>query len=562
MRISASPPSFIESGPAASVGSSDGEYSRLFDKAVRDVAKETSTRKNFLNEERAAGQSADDKAADADTNGKIARSAAQHQTKAVMEKAAPAAAADARGESARQDVAADSADAESDRLTTIDALGRLLGGDFSAAASPTTAESIASASSDGAASSDSVASQARPAVVTPGVDGFELAGNVADVADKARGKVSLEVVHMETHFEPRSDAFVLVEGETPAAVAAETRIDADAKSRRLPVPDAGTAASAVSKLPIASDAPVRNVAPRTDAPAVLQMRAAIDGQIKDARQLAAAAGAARTDGVEPADADQPRLSFEEALARLGDPRGSDAASVDEDTRRDRGAQFSARADGQARGVNENIARGTISAPSGKADEGAPAALFFPSMTGQVASRVIDALGSGLTSARAPDAAPGNAYVRLTAGGAALKTLTIQLQPEELGRLDVTMRLVEGQLTLEIAATEAGTAKVLAEDREGLRKLLQHAGFSLDDTSITIVSRDVGATQARTAPTEASAQNGSRTGSDAGSQADDGASAHSGGGRDNSGNGDDRQNARRQSAADRASASLKAASTYL
>ncbi|RZI60956.1 MAG: flagellar hook-length control protein FliK, partial [Zymomonas sp.] len=115
-------------------------------------------------------------------------------------------------------------------------------------------------------------------------------------------------------------------------------------------------------------------------------------------------------------------------------------------------------------------------------------LPLASMTGQVAGRVIDALGATLASQR-PSDLPNEAYLRMTAGGAALKTLTIQLQPETLGKLDVSMRLVDGQLTLEIAATEAETAKVLAQDREGLRKLLQHAGFSIDEASITIVSRD-------------------------------------------------------------------------
>ena len=76
-----------------------------------------------------------------------------------------------------------------------------------------------------------------------------------------------------------------------------------------------------------------------------------------------------------------------------------------------------------------------------------------------------------------------------------------------------MRLVEGQLTLELAATEAGTARVLAADRDGLKKLLEHAGFSLDDASITIVTRD-GSLQT---PLRGAGADGGATPQDAGSR---------------------------------------------
>lgn len=128
----------------------------------------------------------------------------------------------------------------------------------------------------------------------------------------------------------------------------------------------------------------------------------------------------------------------------------------------------------------------VAAPSGS---GAPSAV--PAMSVQVAERIIDAFG-GPGSSRPVDEAPSGSHLRLRAGGGALKTLVIQLQPENLGLLHVSMRLQDGQLMLEIAADKVETARMLGEDRAALRSLLEKAGFSLEDSSIVVAVREAGA----------------------------------------------------------------------
>lgn len=105
---------------------------------------------------------------------------------------------------------------------------------------------------------------------------------------------------------------------------------------------------------------------------------------------------------------------------------------------------------------------------------------------------------------------------MRAGGAALKTLTIQLKPEHLGTLDVSMRLSEGRLTVELAASRADTAVLLAEDRGALRQLLERAGFSVDDAAITVIAKDIQPNATRAADGSASSGNGDNSGSGASS----------------------------------------------
>lgn len=117
---------------------------------------------------------------------------------------------------------------------------------------------------------------------------------------------------------------------------------------------------------------------------------------------------------------------------------------------------------------------------------------LPTLSTQVAGRIVDAFSGVFSGGTAPtrsEASSHEAQLRLRAGGAVLKTLTIQLQPEHLGTLNISMSLKDGQLTLEMAANRAETARLLSQDRGALRSILEKAGFSIDDAAIAIVSRD-------------------------------------------------------------------------
>lgn len=111
-------------------------------------------------------------------------------------------------------------------------------------------------------------------------------------------------------------------------------------------------------------------------------------------------------------------------------------------------------------------------------------------------------------------APTGETMRMRAGGAALKTLEIQLQPAHFGKLEVVMRVVDGQMAIQLAVTEAETMMRLEDDREGLRSVLKSAGFDVDDASISITLRDQGAPQRQVAASDAG-QMGARLGQDAG-----------------------------------------------
>ncbi|MCK5932805.1 MAG: flagellar hook-length control protein FliK [Fulvimarina manganoxydans] len=125
--------------------------------------------------------------------------------------------------------------------------------------------------------------------------------------------------------------------------------------------------------------------------------------------------------------------------------------------------------------------------------------------------------TGSSGSPAGSNAPSGENMRMRAGGAALKTLEIQLQPAHFGKLEVVMRVVDGQMAIQLSVTEAETMMRLEDDREGLRSVLKSAGFDVDDASISITLRDQGAPQRQVAASDG-AQMGARLGQDAGAGA--------------------------------------------
>ena len=138
----------------------------------------------------------------------------------------------------------------------------------------------------------------------------------------------------------------------------------------------------------------------------------------------------------------------------------------------------------------------------------------PSATNQIAN----ALASALTDMSPAVGANGADRTRLRAGGAALKTIQIQLAPEQLGKVNVTLKLIEGNLSVHIEAMEPDTAMRLKDDAEGLKALLKSVGFDVDDAVITLGSRDgQRMAQASGMPGDASASGQARGEGSAGGQ---------------------------------------------
>ncbi|MCW4113711.1 flagellar hook-length control protein FliK [Aurantimonas sp. MSK8Z-1] len=295
---------------------------------------------------------------------------------------------------------------------------------------------------------------------------------------QSAARLRVDVVRMTTHFEPTADQAVVLEN------AGSNRRDA-----------LGDPTSAVSD-------------PETNAMQKVLASLSRDGVAGRGSKDALPAGNAKATGsiAGATGAETPGVD-----GPVQNAAGKDAGSNDGE--RSRGERFQRPLDGGPSGT-ERLAAGDKlkSATAGDVPDPAPQP---GAVTGQVAGKIIAALGDAAPSQQPQQTQAGSNFT-LRAGGAALKTMTIQLQPENLGTVDVSMRLVDGNLTVELSASVAETASKLAADKEGLRKLLSHAGFHLDDAAVTVVARD--ASQMRTAASTASdgggqTQSGSNGGGD-------------------------------------------------
>ncbi|KAB0679899.1 flagellar hook-length control protein FliK [Aureimonas leprariae] len=324
--------------------------------------------------------------------------------------------------------------------TPAELLGRLLG------MTPAVAQVEQQASSPQACGEETAGDDAPDGALQERI----VISTVADLANPSTGsgetskRVALRVTGMETHFEPRLDGATLVED----------------------APSTPVEAAAVEK-PAA--APKR---------AFADMLRRIGGQSTDTR----------AEGV-PADAkvDASGIAADQAGGGHSEPEGGG-----EGTRRE--GQPSRAAD-RMHMANASSHGRAADAVVERVEPQAKGLSTGQIVSAQIAEHIVDAFASSSDAkgaSEAPRSAAGTQQVlRMTAGGAALKTLSIQLEPQNLGRVDVAMRLVDGRLQVELAASEPSTAAALAGDRHGLRKILEHAGFALDDAAITIVSRDMG-----------------------------------------------------------------------
>ncbi|WP_185983591.1 flagellar hook-length control protein FliK [Aureimonas mangrovi] len=254
---------------------------------------------------------------------------------------------------------------------------------------------------------------------------------------RARSAARLEVLHMETHFEPTNHEAVLVEGAAKGGGAAQS---------------------------------VRAGA--------FDLRAALTALAGQAREDARADTGSSASSAERSDLGSATPGLADGLGERAEP-SRERAKDGSNSRGERFAMLSADRPGTAGTV-------TLGATAMGATAGNPGVL---PVTMQVAERIIDVFAPTASGESAPGQPASDAHLRLRAGGAALKTLTLQLQPETLGTLDVSMRLVDGELRIELAASRADAARLLGEDRASLQTLLEKAGFTLDEGSITVVTRD-------------------------------------------------------------------------
>ena len=350
-------------------------------------------------------------------------------------------------------------------------------------------------------------------------DRIEGADGIETKPEEQRAAMRIAVVRRETHFEPTVHT-PIESGEKPAASTTNAQAQAAAMdlSQLLDARVARATETAVGA--------TRNFEAGQVAAADLGNLGA-KGHAANERVMAASANGKTEDAAED-------ISVE----------ADGAAALGDEPRRDRRADLMA-ANASVSRLSSGL-RETEQQPGASLSTSGPSTM--PNVATQVASTVIEAFPDALRPAAPESPRSGSAFapteggLRLRAGGAALKTLTIQLQPEHLGTLDVTMRLTDGRLTLELAADKVETARLLTADRAGLRSLLEQAGFSIEDAAISVVAREaIGATNAR-ASEQASTQ-GDRSGADG--RRDAQPEAGSGNRGDGGGNGGNRRAAQRE-----------------
>jgi flagellar hook-length control protein FliK len=74
----------------------------------------------------------------------------------------------------------------------------------------------------------------------------------------------------------------------------------------------------------------------------------------------------------------------------------------------------------------------------------------------------------------------------------IERISMQLRPEELGRVDVRMEIgQDGKITAQIAVERAQTLELLQKDQKALEKALQEAGFNADSSSLSFSLKEQG-----------------------------------------------------------------------
>gem|GEM_PF-5336184 len=115
----------------------------------------------------------------------------------------------------------------------------------------------------------------------------------------------------------------------------------------------------------------------------------------------------------------------------------------------------------------------------------PAASVLP----QVVDRITTMLSQ--PSGDTPDTSAKGTTAAAPSAGSQLKVLRIELQPAELGTIEVHLSLREDALELKLDASRAETATLIARDKDTLANMLRSAGYLIDGLTVQVVESDRG-----------------------------------------------------------------------
>ncbi|WP_321336817.1 flagellar hook-length control protein FliK [Breoghania sp.] len=110
---------------------------------------------------------------------------------------------------------------------------------------------------------------------------------------------------------------------------------------------------------------------------------------------------------------------------------------------------------------------------------------------QVGQALSEALANGQAtqSGRAPLSFGETGQLYGQTSGSAVKILEIRLQPQELGTVRVTMRIVEDRLQVDVRSANPQTVELLQKDKHMLDRLLHASGYKADSVSVQGISDD-------------------------------------------------------------------------
>ncbi len=302
----------------------------------------------------------------------------------------------------------------------------------------------------------------------------------------------------------------------------EPRLQSDAGARRdvafgtreAPRRRLGIHGSADPVGDLAGSLPERGAGPDPSAAAGVSAAASIVG-LPYSMSAQERSGDARA-GTEPSR----DTSTSEPAPRLGTPIPGEAASgprgpdrpdrsIPEETESDREVSWPATAIGPARerargvatpGFLEPVAhigeeRLSLRAPARETVIVLAAETHFPpAALPSPIDQIFRSVAADLDTALAPDD-PGHMPEAATAAGEArdasatcLRTLTVLLEPANLGTVTIKLRLSGTNLGLEIEADEAETTRLIGRSRPALAEKLRALGMSIDDIEVCDVAR--------------------------------------------------------------------------
>jgi chemotaxis protein MotD len=305
--------------------------------------------------------------------------------------------------------------------------------------------------------------------------------------------------------------------KAPGEAAPEAHADAGAKRRASPVGASLALAVATARTPDAG-------ADRTNAAPDLSVtrREKHFGPVLTADGAASAAGQ-EEDGRPATVPSASGIAFE----RMTAPRGR----AEQIMMAGRAAPGDARApQGSLAGLSAEAAMRTATAEArlgGAGQGGADAVESSLLQVGGASAGVGDGRLAGPAPTVAAPAGQPAAPTVFTSTIGPVKVLHIQLQPDELGALEIRMRLNDGGLEVHIEATRHETATLLKNDREALAHVLRGTGHAVD--TVTVSFADKSGAQGQGVPGQGTQDGGQPSFTGARPDAHSGGSRNQGGG---------------------------------